>query len=86
MEIGLSLTAVITELRSIKSPAETEMMRVTEIVEAMMMVLASEKWLFEVVMILDLTGAALAVATVQGWQCLSCCSSLLILMKAWTCS
>ena len=63
MEIGLLWTAVMAELRSIKSLAETETVGVTEIVEATMMILTFEKWLFEV--ILDLTDTASAAATVQ---------------------
>ena len=42
----------------------TEMMKVIEIVEATVIILASEKWLLEAVIILNLTGTALAAATV----------------------
>ena len=65
MEINLLWTAAIAELRFIKSLMETEIVEVTGVVETMMMVLASEKWLFEAVTVLGLTGAALAAATVQ---------------------
>ena len=64
MEIGLPWTAAMAELRFIKSSAKTETVKVTEIVEATVMILASKKWLFKAV--LGLTGAALAVATVQS--------------------
>ena len=43
MEIDLLWTAVMAELRFIKSLTETKTVRVTEIVEAIMMILASEK-------------------------------------------
>ena len=65
MEIGLPWTAVIAELRFIKSSVRTETAEVTEIVETIMMVLASEKWLLEVVTVLSLAGTALAAATIQ---------------------
>ena len=64
MEIDLPWTAVIAELRSMKSSAGTEMMRVTGIVEATVMVLTPEKWLLKAVAVLSLTGATLAAATV----------------------
>ena len=57
---------MIAELRFMRSPAETETVRVTEIVGATVMVLAPKEWLLEAVMILGLAGAALAAATVQG--------------------
>ena len=38
---------------------------VIEIVEVIMMILALEEWLLEVVMILSLTGTALAAAMIQ---------------------
>ena len=63
-----------------RSPAGTETVRVTEVVEVTVMVLAPEEWLFKAV--LGLAGAALATATVQDWQCLSCCNSLSISVKA----
>ena len=44
---------------------KTKIMRVTGIVETMMMILTSEEWLFEAVAVLNLTGTALAAATVQ---------------------
>ena len=66
MEIGLPWTAAIAELRFMKSPAGTEMAEVTEIVEVTVMVLASEKWLLEVVAVLSLTDTALTAATVQS--------------------
>ena len=62
MEIGLPWTAAMAELRFIKSLMETETVGVTEVVEVTVMVLTSEKWLFE--MILGLTGAALAVVMI----------------------
>ena len=55
---------MITELRFIKSPAGTETAEVTGIVEAIMMVLTSEKWLLKVVTVLDLAGTALAAAMI----------------------
>ena len=55
---------MIAELRFIKSSAETETVKVTEIVEATVMVLASEKWLLEVMTVLNLIDAVLAAATV----------------------
>ena len=64
MKINLPWTAAITELRFIKSSVKTETVKVTEIVEAIMMVLASEKWLLEAVTVLSLIDAALAAATV----------------------
>ena len=57
---------MIAEFRFIKSLIKTETVRVTEIVEVMMMILTSEEWLLEMVMILSLTGAALTAATVQN--------------------
>ena len=84
MEIGLLWTAAMTELRSIKSSAETKTVKVTEVVETTVIILVSEKWLFKAV--LGLAGAALAVAMIWDWQYLSYCSSLLISVKAWTCS
>ena len=65
MEIDLLWTAAIAELRFMKSPAGTEMVGVTGIVEATVMVLALKEWLLEVVTVLDLAGAALAAAMVQ---------------------
>ena len=62
MKIDLPWTAVMAELKFIKSPAEIETMNMTEIVEATIMILAPEKWLFEAV--LSLTGAALAIAII----------------------
>ena len=62
MKIGLPWTAAIAELRSMRSPAGTEMAGVTEVVEATVMILAPKEWLFEAV--LGLAGAALAAATV----------------------
>ena len=64
MKINLSWTAVIAELRFMKSSAETETAEVTEIIKATVMILISEKWLFEVMIVLSLTDAALATATV----------------------
>ena len=52
----------MAELRSMRSSAETETVGVTEVVGATVMVLTPEEWLFEV--ILDLTGAAPAAATI----------------------
>ena len=62
MEIGLPWTAVMAELSFMELLTETETVGMTEIVKATVMVLISEKWLFEV--ILNLTGAALAVAMI----------------------
>ena len=64
MKINLSWTAVIAELKFIKSSTGTEMAEVTEIVKATIMILAFEKWLLEVVTVLGLTGAALAAAMI----------------------
>ena len=55
---------MIAELKFIKSSAETETAEVTEIIEIIMMVLASEEWLLEVVTVLSLIDTALAAATV----------------------
>ena len=52
----------MAELRFIRSPAEIEIVKVTEVVEATVMVLASEKWLFEAV--LGLAGTAPAAAMI----------------------
>ena len=49
-----------------KSSTGTEMMRVTETVKSIIMILAFEKWLLEVVMILNLTDAALAAEMIQS--------------------
>ena len=62
MEINLFWTAVMAELRFMKSSAGTETVEMTGVVEATVIVLALKKWLFEAV--LGLTDAALAVATV----------------------
>ena len=64
MKINLPWTAAIAELRFMKSSVKTETAEVTGVVEAMMMVLASEKWLFEMVAVLGLADVALAAATV----------------------
>ena len=47
-----------------KSSTGTETVKVTEIVEVTVMVLTPEKWLLEVVTVLNLTGAALAAAMI----------------------
>ena len=47
-----------------KSPVETKTAEVTEIVKTTVMILASKKWLFEMVTVLSLAGTALAAATV----------------------
>ena len=62
MKIDLLWTAAIAELRFMKSSAETETVKVIKIVEITVMILASEKWLFKV--ILSLTGAASAAAMI----------------------
>ena len=62
MKIDLPWIAVMAELRFIKSPVKIKTVKVTKIIEATMMILAFKKWLFEAV--LNLTDAALAVATV----------------------
>ena len=64
MKIDLLWTAAIAELRSIKSSMKTEMIRVTEIVKVIIMILTSEKWLLEVMTVLNLTGTALATAMI----------------------
>ena len=48
-----------------RSSAKTEMTEMIKIVEVIMMILASEKWLLKIVIILNLIGAALAAATIQ---------------------
>ena len=55
---------MITELKFIKSSAETEMVKVIEIVEITVMILASEKWLLKVMTVLNLTDAALTAAII----------------------
>ena len=64
MKINLLWTAVIAELRFIKSLVRTEIAEMTEIVETIMMILASEKWLLEMITILSLINAALAAAMI----------------------
>ena len=66
MKIDLPWTAVIAELRFMRLSVGTEIVEVTEIVETTVMILTSKKWLFEMMMILSLTGAALAVAIIQN--------------------
>ena len=55
---------MIIELRFIRSSAETETVKVTGIVETTVMILASEKWLLEVMIILSLIDTALAAAMI----------------------
>ena len=55
---------MIAELRFIKSPTETKTTEIIEIIETIIMILALKKWLLKVVMILSLTGAALAAAII----------------------
>ena len=86
MKIDLLWTAAIAELRSIRSLMKTETAEITEVVKTTVMILASEEWLFKTVTVLGLAGTALAAATIQGWQCLSCCSFSSVSVKAWTCS
>ena len=62
MKINLPWTAAIAELGFMRSSVETETAEMTEIVEITVMILISEKWLFEV--ILDLAGTALAAAII----------------------
>ena len=64
MKINLLQTAVIAELRFIKSVMKTKTAEVKKVVKATVMILASEKWLFKMVMILSLAGAALAAAMI----------------------
>ena len=64
MKISLFWTAVIAELRFIRLSAGTETVKVTEIVEATIMILALKKWLLKMMTVLNLTGAALTAATV----------------------
>ena len=52
----------MTELRFMKSSAKTETVKVTGIVEATVIILISEKWLFKAV--LSLTGTASAAAMI----------------------
>ena len=56
---------MITELRFIKSSAETETVKVIEIVKATVMILTFEKWLLETVTVLGLIDAALTAAMIQ---------------------
>ena len=64
MEIDLLWTAVITELKFMRLSVRTEMTEVTEIVKVIMMVLASEKWLLEMMTVLGLAGTALAAVMI----------------------
>ena len=64
MKISLFWTAVIAELRFIKSPAGTEMTEITEIVEVTIMILTLKEWLLKAVAVLGLTGTALAAAII----------------------
>ena len=64
MKISLPWTAVIAEFRFIKSSAETETVKVTEIVEITVMILVFKKWLLEIVTVLNLIDTVLATATV----------------------
>ena len=64
MEIDLFWTAAIAELKFIKLSAETETAEMTEIIKATVMILTSEKWLFKVMTVLNLTDAALAAAMI----------------------
>ena len=66
MKINLLWTAVIAELRFIKSSVKTETAEMTEIVKATVMILIFKKWLFNTVTVLDLTDTALAAAIVQN--------------------
>ena len=66
VKIDLLWIAVIAEFRFIRLLMKTETVKVTEIVEITMMILASEKWLFEMVMILSLAGTVLAAAMIWG--------------------
>ena len=84
MKIDLFWIAAIAELRFIKSLVETKTVRVTEVVEATVMILAFKKWLFEAV--LDLTDAAPAAAAIWSWQCLSYYNFSSVSVKTWTCS
>ena len=81
MKIDLLWIAVIAELKFIKSSAETETVRMIEIVEAIMMILVFKEWLLEAVTVLNLTGTALATAMIWDWQCLNCCNSLSVSVK-----
>ena len=64
MKINLFWTTAIAELRFIKSSVRTEIIEVTEIIKITVMILASKKWLLKMIMILSLTGAVLAAATI----------------------
>ena len=66
IKINLFWTAVITELRFIKLSVRTETVKVTKIIKVIIMILISEEWLLEMVMILNLTDAALATAIIQN--------------------
>ena len=64
MKIDLSWTAVIAELRFIKSLTKTETAKVIKIVKAIVIILAFKKWLLKIVTILNLTGTVLAAAII----------------------
>ena len=55
---------MIIKLRFIKSSAETETVEVIGIIEVIMMILTSEKWLFKAVAVLSLIDAALTAAMI----------------------
>ena len=66
MKIDLLWIAVIAELRFIKSSVKTKTVKVTEIVKVTVMILTSEKWLFKIITVLNLTNAALTAAMIQN--------------------
>ena len=55
---------MIAELRFMKSSVKTETAGVTGIIKIMIMILALKEWLLKIVVILGLTGAALAAAMI----------------------
>ena len=81
MKISLFWTAAIAELRFIRSSVGTETVKMTEIIEATVMVLALKKWLLKMMTVLSLADTALAAAMIQDWQCLNCCNSLSVSVK-----
>ena len=64
MKINLFWTAVIAELRFIKSSTKTKTVKKTEIVEATIIILIFKKWLFKTVMILNLINIALTAVII----------------------
>ena len=64
MKINLPWIAAIAELKFIELLIETKTVEVTEVIEATVMVLISEKWLFKTVTVLSLADTALAIVMI----------------------